>query len=46
MTLTELQEGVTIEEVFEKTEGHFTVSQSLKTGQTKMRRCRHAFIAY
>ncbi len=32
MTLTELQEGVTIEEVFEKTEGHFTVSQSLKNG--------------
>jgi 3-oxoacid CoA-transferase subunit B len=32
MTLTELQEGVTMEEVFEKTEGHFTVSQSLKNG--------------
>ncbi|MGG1128421.1 CoA transferase subunit B [Bacillus amyloliquefaciens] len=32
MTLTELQEGVTMEEVFEKTEGHFNVSQSLKNG--------------
>ncbi|MCY8279587.1 CoA-transferase, partial [Bacillus inaquosorum] len=29
MTLTELQEGVTIEEVYEKTEANFAVSQSV-----------------
>lgn len=29
MTLTELQDGVTIEEVYEKTEADFAVSQSV-----------------